>query len=161
MKLITSLILSIFLAAAPISAQSLPIDHITPPLTSQSARKAVDILTYGTVGANIAMAVVEDLRGPDKLNALAVTGMRVGATVGIAEVIKVLIPRTRPDGSDNQSFFSEHTAIAFSLAGGPHASITIPLAVGTGAGRILAGKHYLTDVITGAAVGLLMHRSIQ
>jgi membrane-associated phospholipid phosphatase len=68
---------------------------------------------------------------------------------------------------NNLSFFSGHTAFSFAIAvaAGEVAelrgyesawvawAVGLPLAAGVGYLRIAADKHYLTDVLTGAAVG--------
>lgn len=80
---------------------------------------------------------------------------RTGLSIGIAEVTKALVHRTRPDGSDRKSFFSEHTALASTSA---HSPLTASLAVSIGWGRMSSGKHYGTDVGIGAGVGLLARK---
>jgi len=76
-------------------------------------------------------------------------------------------PDRRPDADDNLSFYSGHSTLAFSLAAAAGtvsdlrgyesapwvwgAGMTIAAAVGYL--RIAADKHYLTDVLTGAALG--------
>ena len=101
---------------------------------------------------------------------------------GIKEFAKIFIPRARPymyfegypqekvdDGDWCRSFPSGHTTPAFAgaafstyvffkyfpdspwkwaVAGGSYA-----LAIGTGILRICSGNHFLTDVLTGAAIG--------
>lgn len=78
--------------------------------------------------------------------------------------LKYSINRRRPDGS-NASFPSGHTATAFTGATllaheYGHRSIWIPvagytLASATGVMRVLNNRHYLSDVVVGAAVGIL------
>lgn len=78
--------------------------------------------------------------------------------------IKHCTSRTRPDGTKN-SFPSGHTATAFMGATllaheYGHKSIWIPitgysLATATGVLRILNNKHYVSDVLVGAAIGIL------
>lgn len=90
--------------------------------------------------------------------------LRTGVTYGLVGLAKWLLPRERPcapacgiDGAD-QSFFSGHTAIAFSTVGGPRLAFSLPLAIGTGNLRVAAGKHWITDVLVGAGVGLATSR---
>ncbi len=73
----------------------------------------------------------------------------------------------RPDPDDNLSFFSGHTTLAFSLASAAGTVSTLrgyrsapwvwgvgmALAASVGYLRIASDKHYLTDVLVGAAVG--------
>lgn len=74
----------------------------------------------------------------------------------------------RPDGSDNRSFPSSHTAQAFMAATllseeykarfpwMPYAAYT--LASGVGALRIANNRHYLSDVLIGAGIGILSQK---
>lgn len=84
-------------------------------------------------------------------------------TVGAAEVLKASVHSTRPDGSDNKSFPSEHTAVAFAAVrfmdkryGADMAPYTpwLYAAAGlTGVARVEANKHRWRDVAAGAALG--------
>lgn len=165
----TALLLTVLLStAAPAAAQSLPIDKLTPPLPSQTARTVADVASWGTVIAAVALdakATIGGCSDQDRCyHAVLFTGLRVGATFGAVLAVKHLVHRQRPCapecGIDNPdySFFSGHTALAFSTIGGPRLSVALPLAVSTGGLRIAAGKHYLTDVLAGAGVGLLTSR---
>ncbi len=72
---------------------------------------------------------------------------------------------TRPDGTDNHSFPSGHTATAFMTATMltkeyGHVSPWIGVgaytfATGTGLMRIANNKHWLSDVLTGAGIGII------
>ena len=84
-------------------------------------------------------------------------------TVGAAEVLKASVHSTRPDGSDNKSFPSTHTAVAFAAArfmdkryGAQMAPYTpwLYVAAGmTGVARVEANKHHWRDVLAGGALG--------
>lgn len=76
-------------------------------------------------------------------------------------VLKYTVDKERPDGSDNQSFPSGHTSIAFQGASFIHKryglEYSIPAYVGAGFvaySRIEADKHDVTDVVAGAALGI-------
>lgn len=76
--------------------------------------------------------------------------LRVGtATLG-AVVAKFLLPRTRPDGSDEKSFFSQHTSIACAATLRTKVWALCPA---VGILRVDADKHWATDVIAGSLVG--------
>ncbi|WP_019673937.1 phosphatase PAP2 family protein [Psychrobacter lutiphocae] len=75
--------------------------------------------------------------------------------------LKKAIDRERPDHSDNDSFPSAHTSIAFQGASFIHKrygfEYSIPAYVGAtfvGYSRIDADKHHTTDVLAGAALGV-------
>ena len=85
-------------------------------------------------------------------------GLRTGIAVAVAELTKRVIHRTRPDGSDRKSFFSEHTAVAAVTSGWRYG---MAFTIGTGYLRPAADKHFLTDVGFGAGVGALTRRACQ
>jgi membrane-associated phospholipid phosphatase len=107
--------------------------------------------------------------------AVTMSAARVGVTFGAVYGLKKLFARRRPCsygpdvhgynyaescGIDNPdySFPSGHTAFAFSTIGGPRLAFALPLAVGTGGLRVAANKHWLTDTLAGAGIGLLTSR---
>jgi len=100
---------------------------------------------------------------------------RVGAEVfraqlvsqGTAQAIKFAAGRTRPDGSDDHSFPSGHSASAFATATvlqkefGWKAGIPAFAVAGwVAASRVQMQRHYLSDVLAGATVGILAGRSV-
>ena len=78
---------------------------------------------------------------------------------------KYLVRNERPDGSDNLSFPSGHTAQAFLAASIVHTEFrdksqwygigAYTIATGVGALRMLNNKHWESDVIAGAGFGIL------
>ena len=102
-------------------------------------------------------------------------------TVSITEISKNLLPRIRPDGSNNRSFFSGHVSSSFTtsafiyreisdwidgMESWSHTSSTLlkgtafaacyGWATYVGYSRIRDRKHYLSDVLVGAAVGTVI-----
>jgi membrane-associated phospholipid phosphatase len=127
--------------------------------------------TYGhglTLGAGAlallaAGSLVDDANltgaGSEIARALAYTGIAVTS-------LKVAVGRTRPNGG-NWSFPSGHAAAAFATAPvlsrrfGPRVGIpAYALAVATGLGRMEDRKHYLSDVLAGAAIGLAIGHAV-
>ena len=104
-------------------------------------------------------------------------------TYVLTEYVKSVVKRTRPDGEDNRSFFSGHTSTTFAAATYLWKELddfyddwdvtkndnslknvfeisTFSVLYGwagfVGYSRIRDNKHYLSDVIIGAAVGTLI-----
>jgi len=138
-----------------------------------------DPLLLGSIAGGGLMALTAD-KTDWRTGAVVWAGTMI-VTQGITQLTKVLARRPRPsayrlaeEGSplsrgEYQSFFSGHTSIAFAsvVAGSvlwlnwrksewalPAASIA--MAAGCGLTRIYSGRHFLTDVLTGAAVGAAM-----
>jgi membrane-associated phospholipid phosphatase len=101
-----------------------------------------------------------ELLGRDLVRAQVVTQ---SLTLGV----KLLVRRERPDGSNQASFPSGHASGTFATAtvlqrhygwtvGGPAYAVAGYVA----ASRLNEGKHYLSDVIFGAALGILAGRTV-
>ncbi len=89
---------------------------------------------------------------------------------GIVSATKYLTKRERPDGSNNHSFPSGHTATAFVAAEFLHQEFgdrSVWISVGgytvalmVGASRILNDKHWVSDVVAGAGIGILSTKAV-
>lgn len=86
----------------------------------------------------------------------------IGVSTATTFGLKYTVKRERPDGSDDHSFPSAHTMLAFEGAtfihrryGLKYAAAAYIGAVFVGYSRIEADKHYLSDVLAGAAIGSL------
>lgn len=123
-------------------------------LLTQDHKKVADVASTVAVGVNIGAEMISSWKSSDRKSAFQCEFVRNGVLIGATELTKVLVHRTRPDGSDNKSFYSEHTALAV-LNSGWKFQIGIPIAIGAGTGRVVAKKHYTTDVLAGAAAGFL------
>lgn len=85
---------------------------------------------------------------------------------GISELLKATITKTRPDGANTHSFPSGHTTIAFTNAAVlqnefQDTSIAFAysgyaFAATTGVFRMLNNRHYLSDVLVGAGIGIFV-----
>jgi hypothetical protein len=85
----------------------------------------------------------------------------------LVEPIKFATGRLRPDGSDHQSFPSGHAAITFATAtvierhlGWKKSLLGYTIASYVAASRLHDNRHYLSDVIFGAAVGSIAGRTV-
>lgn len=165
------LILALLLLPQIVSCQALPVDRLTPPLPNKTARQIADVASWVTSIVPVVLDAKASWNAPERRRAFVLQGARIGVTYAAVFAVKKLVHRSRPCapddcGSDdpNFSFYSGHTALPFASMGakpelgGPRLAVMVPLAVGTGGLRVMAGKHYLTDVLTAAGVGLLTSR---
>jgi membrane-associated phospholipid phosphatase len=84
----------------------------------------------------------------------------IGATSIVTTALKETIHEERPDDSDNKSFPSGHTSVSFAAAATLHKrygwEVGLPahaVAAFVGVARVKADKHFVHDVIAGAAIG--------
>lgn len=101
----------------------------------------------------------------DPLNQTIIFAKTSALTLALVYGLKYITKETRPDGSNDNSFPSAHTAVAFAYATVLHEefkdkSVWISIAgysaaTATGAFRILNNKHWYSDVLVGAGLGIL------
>lgn len=119
-----------------------------------------DRLSYATLALDVGLS------GWDGRANLAPVAESVALAALTTQAIKFTVGRERPfvhyglrrlflhDDDDDVSFCSGHTAIAFAAAVASRSRVGLVLAGVTGYLRMGAGKHYLTDVLAGAVVGV-------
>jgi membrane-associated phospholipid phosphatase len=101
----------------------------------------------------------------DRLNTLLVIGKSELFMLASVFAVKNLTRETRPDGSDNLSFPSGHTAQAFLAASIVHTEFrdksqwygigAYTIATSVAALRMINNKHWQSDVVAGAGFGIL------
>jgi membrane-associated phospholipid phosphatase len=143
--------------------------------SKEAAEDASDYLRYTLLAEAVVTALATPSNGDSKdwayykLKGLAVEGVAMGITEGTTSLLKEVTDRTRPDGSDHQSFPSSHASGAFSsstLANRNLDYIRMPwylrrpiqianigLAASTAWARVEGEKHFPSDVLAGAALG--------
>lgn len=130
-------------------------------LASPASASDKDWDTASTIGAGALAAWsigVPAVTG-DGNGALQAAGS-IGAAYAVSTGLKEIFPEMRPDGSDNRSFPSGHTAAAFGAAAsiyerrGPGEGVpAFALATLVGVARVEAHKHHWYDAVAGAAIG--------
>jgi membrane-associated phospholipid phosphatase len=85
----------------------------------------------------------------------------------LVEPIKFATQRPRPDGSNNQSFPSGHASVTFATAtvierhlGWRKSMLGYAIATYVAMSRMHDNRHYLSDVVFGAAVGTIAGRTV-
>jgi membrane-associated phospholipid phosphatase len=166
-------------SCAPCDPATLPaIDRWAVHPLNSTASTASTVLLFG-VGAWAAVAGLNGLPADQWHGNLAVFANTASWTAASAEWIKVLVRRKRPilytsdavsaasDRDNQKSLPSTHTALAFAAATSylvmaerqhlahrkTNTLVLYAGALGVGALRIVAAKHFPTDVATGAALG--------
>ena len=88
-------------------------------------------------------------------------------TEAMVEPLKLAVHRARPDGSNNQSFPSGHAAVTFASAtvierhlGWKKSILGYGIASYVAMSRLHDNRHYLSDVVFGAAVGSIAGRTV-
>lgn len=132
--------------------------RLDPTSLAWSNTRDANILSNVTVGISIGLDTIDSWRSPDRKRAFIKQGERTVIILVATELTKRLTHRTRPDDSDNLSFFSEHTEFA---SVNKRWQISIPLMTSTGYLRMAANKHYLTDVVVGGVVGSLVNKYVR
>nr|WP_315028459.1 phosphatase PAP2 family protein [uncultured Chryseobacterium sp.] len=129
-------------------------------------RTSIDNYTQFLPGAAVFALQAFGIKGQSSVKKeLIVYAMSIGISTAIVIPAKRWTNQERPDGSNNQSFPSGHTALAFASAEflrreywnvSPWIGIAgYAVATGTGILRIYNNKHWLGDVAAGAGVGIL------
>ncbi|RZK21538.1 MAG: phosphatase PAP2 family protein [Hymenobacter sp.] len=101
----------------------------------------------------------------DRLNVLLIIAKSEAIMLSSTFVVKALSHETRPDGSDNLSFPSGHTAQAFLAASIVHTEFrdksqwygvgAYAIATSVAGLRMIVDKHWQSDVVAGAGFGIL------
>ena len=146
------------------------------------AKKTSDILLYGIF---VGTLPIMPLFSNDDYMSMLITNIEVMSLNGtLTNLVKHIVQRQRPasyyktrdEGEDAyRSFFSGHSSATFSIGTStaimlsrkfPEKKVHIwtgcmGLATATAYFRVAADKHYMTDVLTGALVGITVGRFVQ
>ena len=140
----------------PLALVPLALSAATPAYADeQDWATASDVAVGGLVLWSVGVPLIDG----DEEGALE-AGISIAAAQGITQLLKQTVKKTRPDGSDQRSFPSGHTATAFAAAssilerrGADEGTPALLLASLVGGSRVKARKHDWQDVLAGAAIG--------
>lgn len=149
-------------------------DDLNGRLTGSAADKFFapgKVLGYGAVQIGFAVGTWVVGRATNKHGRVAHLGLDLLraqiVTQSLTYGLKYAVQRTRPDGSDGYSFPSGHASTTFATAtvlerhlGWKAAVPTYAVATYVAASRLHENRHYLSDVVFGATVGLISGRTV-
>ena len=132
---------------------------------TQPALQSANILQYSPAGIMLLLKAAGVKGRSDWPRMITADGAAVAIQAGITNALKYTLRRERPDGRANNSYPSGHTATAFMCAHMLHKEygetmspwISVGgygIAATTGIFRVIANRHWCSDVMAGAAVGL-------
>ncbi|MDR1356320.1 MAG: phosphatase PAP2 family protein [Tannerellaceae bacterium] len=165
----TGLIAPAALVAYGVAAQVSPMlkqfDHYVGDALARPGTRVDDYLQYAPVAATLALGMTR-LKARSNLRDRAFVALSSHLIMSASvRTIKHTIKVRRPDSFADNSFPSGHTATAFTGAhllareyGGSSAWIGVAgyaAATATGVIRIVNSRHWLSDVVAGAGVGIL------
>lgn len=124
-----------------------------------------DYLVFAPALAVYALDLAKVKSKHDVLNQTLLFAKTTALTMGVVYALKYTTHETRPDGSNQYSFPSGHTAMAFALAEVLHqefkatnkwiGTLGYATAASVGALRMANNKHWFNDVMVGAGIGML------
>lgn len=104
---------------------------------------------------------IQGFAGTEAWHRLGFTFSSLLSVSAITYILKPTIGRERPNGRSNLSFPSGHTSFTFGIAevirtlyGQRPGALFYLMALNTGISRIHDNKHYLSDVVAGAGLGI-------
>jgi membrane-associated phospholipid phosphatase len=133
-------------------------NQVMPAKVSEFGDK-IEVYGIGPLFALSQYLYFDEYKGAAHLRAILVTG-------AATQLLKYSVQRRRPDGSNNVSFPSGHTSDAFATAtalsyhyGWRAAIVAYPVAGIVGLSRIADDKHWFSDVVSGAFLGVWLARA--
>lgn len=160
--------LSLAVPVAAVGFAMMPADHAIRDRVVEGMPgfqcRVDDYIQYAPLATQLTLSMCGvQGRSKNRWQVLVTDAMAAAMMATVVNGMKYSIDRTRPNGS-SASFPSGHTATAFMGATllaheYGHKSVWIPIAgysvaTATGIMRILNNKHYASDVLVGAAIGI-------
>lgn len=151
-----------------------PFDHASVEDTSERLSKGFANIgnvgggLYAQAGGALATYVIGRATGNQRLALVGGDLLRAQALSELfVQTTKFAVRRQRPDASDSLSFPSGHTSTAFATAtvlqqhfGWKIGVPAYSFAAFVGASRMASSKHYFSDVVMGAGIGVAVGRTV-
>ena len=138
---------------------------LTPSVPARAQYVLDDVLRWVTPAAGLTLGAIGVPSKHDIRDQILVMGTSGAVVLGSVYGLKHIVKRERPDGIRTDSFPSGHAAVAFWGAevvreeyGWGWGAGAYALAAGVSVLRIYHQEHWETDVLAGAAIGILSAR---
>lgn len=151
---ITCLSVLLLILASPAQAQ-----EPTPAFPNHTAQQIADVASYGTLGAEMTLEVIDAIHCPDKGHCLEQVMINHLIVYAVQGILSVAIGRARPCapacGIDDpyRSLPSGHAGHAGAGVWGDHLGWKLGLSIATSGLRVAANKHHISDVAAGWSLG--------
>lgn len=133
---------------------------LSTPVRADGLIKTADVISYGTVAAQVTFNTIHNWKKTDKKKALVLQGVKTFFLIAASESVKHSVHEQRPDKSDNLSFWSEHTGLTCVNDEWDKKWGTV-FDIATAVGRIVAKKHNWWDTAAGCGAGKLINWRIK
>lgn len=137
-------------------------NYFTSQRNQYGATKIDDYVQYVPFATYFAMGLLGVSEEHGVVDHLVEGGLTIIALTAITRTMKAVINSPRPNGADAKSFPSGHTGTAFAGAelvrreyGWGWGSAAYAVATATAVMRMYNNKHWFSDVLMGAGVGIL------
>lgn len=125
--------------------------------------KADEYIQYVPTATHLVLGFIPGVKSKHNFRDRFIASFTANALMaGITNTVKYTVKERRPDSSKNNSYFSGHTATAFTGAelvrieyGWGYGAAAYAVAATTGFLRIYNKRHWVGDVLTGAGIGIL------
>ena len=140
--------------------------HVNTRLVTDFKSSVDDYLQYFSPALTLGLKIGGVEGRSDWLRMMTSAAMSYGIMAGLVNGIKYTASEMRPDGSTRNSWPSGHTATAFvgatilhkeyGLTRSPWYSVAgYGVATATGVMRVLNNRHWVSDVLSGAGIGIM------
>ena len=130
---------------------------------NRHSTKADEYIQYVPTATHLVLGFIPGVKAKHNFRDRFIASATANALMaGVTNTVKYTVKERRPDSSKNNSYFSGHTATAFTGAelmrieyGWGYGAAAYAVAATTGFLRVYNKRHWVGDVLTGAGIGVL------